>query len=199
MLRWSAERDAVPAVAGLRVMDAFVTEVASSDSLNCAVTRAFTATPAAPLTGLMEVTDGGVVSAADPEMKYWLTFCPVGAPFSPLNETSCHRYWVRFSSGDSGVNETFRRSAEKAIVPGYLTLVSLPLYKMKFALETEVGSTGLLKVTRRTVLVPTPTALAGGFVAEITGPTASLTVPVVKLKLPGLVRLLPAESVSCAV
>ena len=77
-------------------------------------------------------------------------------------------------------------------------MVLLPLYRMKFEVLMVVGSTGLVKTTRRVALVPTPTAFDGGSVELMAGPAVSVAVPVVNVKLPGLVRAFPAASVSSA-
>ncbi len=58
--------------------------------------------------------------------------------------------------------------------------------------------TGSLNVTCGVTFKPTPKAPFGGSTKVTEGPVVSVLVPVVKLKLPGLVSGLPAVSVTCA-
>lgn len=175
-------RETVPVTAFAPFMslnEAMVTVAASTVSLNVAVTAALTGTPDWLLTGLVELTEGGVVSAAAPVVKVQLLFAVMALPaasFTPVVTVAV--YAVLYASGPDGWNVAVLPLRET--VPG---MTSPPLFNVNVPDVKVAAFIGSLKVAETVVFTATPVWLPAGLVVVTDGGVTSGDEPVVNVQV----------------
>jgi hypothetical protein len=171
---------------------AVVTDAPAIASLNVACTAVFAGTPAWLAAGIVEVTVGGVVSAAEPVVKVQ-TLLAARALFarSVTPAVMVAVYVVALASGADG--------SKVAVVPESVTVPEtgeFPAITVNVAVLTDL--TDSLKVAVTSALTATPVWLAAGFVEVTAGGVVSVTAAeaVVKVQTLFAARALLAKSVT---
>jgi hypothetical protein len=137
-------------------------------SLNVAETAVLSATPVALLSGLREVTVGGVVSAPAPVVKVHTRLAASAFPAtSVMAVVSVAVYVVPLARGADGVNVAIVPAGFRDTVP-----VTPPL-KVNEAVVTVAEAIGSLNVAETAVLSATPVALSAGLVELTVGGVVS--------------------------
>jgi hypothetical protein len=162
-------------------------------SLNCTITRAFTATPLAPFAGLVAASSGATVSVPCAVVN---TLDP---PMIPRPATSVipfvnHLIWYCVDAASGPLHVALNPSADAVIAlaarntPSWFRVIcSVPLF-------TLIAFTRSLNCNRTTVFVPTPPALFAGSTAITDGRIRSASIPVVKLVVTGASSAFAARS-----
>jgi hypothetical protein len=159
----------------LRRNEAAVRVAGAIASSNVPVTALLTATPVALLSGLLELTVGGVVSAPAPVVKLhtWLAASAFPAT-SVMAVVSVAVYVVLLARDADGVNVAIVPAGFRDTVP-----VTPPL-KVNEAAVTVAGAIGSLNVAVMAVLTATPVALLSGLRELTVGGVVSATAATAK-------------------